>query len=84
MLTLDELIGVAMSAIESPKYGDGNIIEVFCGGTKDAHEVCVRDVPLEAVYNMEGLAGLAAGTHIISEQEKFEKDIKEKGLVFKK
>ncbi|KAH7128011.1 short chain dehydrogenase reductase [Dactylonectria estremocensis] len=82
MLTLDELVNVAMEGIQDPKYGDGNIIEVFCGGIKEAHEVCVRDVPLEAVYNMEGLVGLAAGTHIIAQQEKFEEQIKEKGMGF--
>lgn len=82
MLTVDELVDVAMSAIQSPQYGDGNIIEVFCGGTKEAHEVCVRDVPLEAVYNMEGLVGLAAGTHIITKQEEFEKQLEERGMGF--
>lgn len=82
MLTVDELVDVAMSGIQDPKYGNGNIIEVFCGGTKEAHEVCVRDVPMEAVYNMEGLMGLAAGTHIISKQDAFEKQLSEKGLVF--
>ncbi|KAH7273817.1 hypothetical protein MRS44_001305 [Fusarium solani] len=83
MLTVDELIDVAMDGIQSPKYGNGNIVEVFCGGTQEAHEVCVRDVPMEAVYNMEGLVGLAAGTHIITKQEQFEKQLAEKGLEFK-
>lgn len=82
MLTVDELMDVAMDVVQSPKYGDGNIIEVFCGGTHEAHEVCVRDVQMEAVYNMEGLVGLAAGTHIISKQEEFEEQLREKGLIF--
>ncbi|KAK7432907.1 hypothetical protein QQZ08_000378 [Neonectria magnoliae] len=82
MLTVDELVDVAMSAVQSPQYGNGNIIEVFCGGTREAHEVCVRDVPLEAVYNMEGLVGLAAGTHIISKQEELEKQLGKSGMGF--
>lgn len=82
MLTVDEMIDAAMNAIQGSQYGDGNIIEVFCGGTKEAHEVCVRDVPMEALYNMEGLVGLAAGTHIISKQEEFQKQLKEKGMGF--
>ncbi|KAH6975191.1 short chain dehydrogenase reductase [Ilyonectria sp. MPI-CAGE-AT-0026] len=82
MLTVDEMVDVAMNAIQGSQYGDGNIIEVFCGGTKEAHQVCVRDVPMEALYNMEGLVGLAAGTHIISQQEEFQKQLKEKGMGF--
>ncbi|KAF4970658.1 hypothetical protein FSARC_2363 [Fusarium sarcochroum] len=82
MLTVDELVDVAFKAIQDPEYGNGNIIEVFCGGTHDAHEVCVRDVPLEALYNMEGLVGLTAGTHIISKQEEAIKTLKEKGMGF--
>ncbi|RTE81396.1 hypothetical protein BHE90_004112 [Fusarium euwallaceae] len=83
MLTVQELVDVAIKAIRDPQYGDGNIIEVFCGGTRESHEVCVRDVPMEAVYNMEGLVGLSAGTHIISKQEELEKRLKEKGMGFK-
>lgn len=82
MLTVDELVDQSMKAIQDPEYGNGNIVEVFCGGSKEAREVCVRDVPMEAVYNMEGLIGLAANTHIISKQEEFETQLREKGLGF--
>lgn len=35
---------------------------------------------MEAVYNVEGLVGLAAGTYIITKQDELEKKLKEEGI----
>lgn len=82
MLSVDEVVNVAMSAICDSKYGDGNVIEVFCGGTNEDHKVCVRDVPLESLYDVEGMKGLAAGTHMLDKQDEFEQKLKKGGLGF--
>lgn len=82
MLSVDEVVNIAMSAICDSKYGDGNIIEVFCGGTNEDHRVCVRDVPLESLYDVEGMKGLAAGTHMLDKQDEFEQKLKTRGLEF--
>ncbi|KAK1480164.1 hypothetical protein CCUS01_00721 [Colletotrichum cuscutae] len=50
---VDEVAKFAISAICDSKYGDGNVIEVFCGGTKEDHKVCVRDVPLENLCTLK-------------------------------
>ncbi|UQC83801.1 uncharacterized protein CLUP02_09297 [Colletotrichum lupini] len=82
MLSVDEVVKVAISAICDSKYGDGNVIEVFCGGTKEDHKVCVRDVPLENLYDVQGMKGLAAGTHMLDKQDEFEQKLKTGGLEF--
>ncbi|KAL2884149.1 hypothetical protein SGCOL_000087 [Colletotrichum sp. CLE4] len=82
MLSVEEVVQVAMSAIRDPKYGDGNIIEVFCGGTNENHKVSVRDVPLESLYDVEGMKGMAAGTHMLIKQDEFEMKLKRRGLGF--
>jgi hypothetical protein len=43
-LPQDEMLDVAMDGIQIPPYGDGNIIEVFCGGT--------HDPPMRLVFSM--------------------------------
>jgi hypothetical protein len=82
LLSVDQLVEVAMKAIQAPEYGNGNIIEVFLHGNKEKSEVSVRDVPLEALYNMGGLVSLSEGTHLISKQAEFSKQLQERGMGF--
>lgn len=67
-----------MRVLHEEQYGDGNIIETMLIGTKAEPLVSVREVPLEALYPTAGPVG--QDNHLLEEEQKLVKQLKEKGM----
>ncbi|KAK1656475.1 hypothetical protein BDP81DRAFT_457083 [Colletotrichum phormii] len=80
--SLNKFAGIRNAAVCPGAVNLSNIIEVFCGGTNENHKISVRDVPLESLYDVEGMKGMAAGTHMLVKQDEFEMKLKRRGLEF--
>lgn len=77
-LTAEQCASVMMRVLTESQYGDGNIIETLLVGTKDNSSVNVREVPLEALYPTVGPVG--EDNHLLDEEEKFTKQLEERGM----
>ncbi|KAF7541799.1 hypothetical protein G7054_g194 [Neopestalotiopsis clavispora] len=76
-MTPEQCASVAMDLLQDAKYGDGNIIEAMLVGKRGEAVVNLREVPLEALYPTAGPVG--EDNHLLEEEQKFIKQLKEKG-----
>ncbi|KAF4963581.1 hypothetical protein FSARC_8413 [Fusarium sarcochroum] len=77
-LEAEHVAELTMRVLQEPQYGDGNIVEIMMGGTKEEQSVNVREIGLEILYPTTG--PLDMGTRAMAEELKFFEHVKEKGM----
>ncbi|KAM0541756.1 hypothetical protein ACHAPJ_013113 [Fusarium lateritium] len=77
-LEVEHVAELTMRVLQEPQYGDGNIVEIMMGGTKEEQTVNVREIGLEVLYPTTG--PLDMGTRAMAEELKFFEQVKEKGM----